>query len=132
MRILSLTFGRTTRSPRLPGPGIAITVTREPQQDPGLIVYGTCRARQADVLTGRQELPRGVLLVAVNPVTQGSSVLNLMKDRLVFKDDVEEEETDFAASFRCVLESSTSMVAPMFFHASFRQYVSDVLWVVLP
>ncbi|NMO14357.1 hypothetical protein HPC49_02610 [Pyxidicoccus fallax] len=132
MRILSLTFGRTARTPALKAPGIAIAVTREPEREPGLIVYGTCRARRTDVPAGREALPRGVLLVAVNPVTQGSAVLNLVEDRLVFDDDVEEEGSDYVASFRCVLEPSTSMVAPMFFHASFRQYVSDVLWVPLP
>lgn len=132
MRILSLTFGRTARTPSLGGPGIAITVTRKPEEDPGLIVYGACRARQAGHFGGRQELPRGVLLVAVNPATQGSAVLNLVEGRLVFEDDVEEEGTDFVFSFRCVLEPSTGMVAPMFLHASFRQYVSDVLWVTLP
>jgi hypothetical protein len=130
MRIRSLTFGKTSRVPPLRGPGIAITVTKEPAQDPGLVVYGTCRAPKTDLPQGRQELPRGILLVAINPITQGSYVLNLVGERLVFEDDVEEEGSECAVSFRCALEPGFSGTQPTLFHASFRQYVSDVLWVV--
>ena len=130
MRIRSLTFGKTSRVPPLRGPGIAITVTKEPAQDPGLVVYGTCRASKADLPQGRQELPRGIVLVAINPITQGSYVVNLVGERLVFEDDVEEVGSECTVSFRCALEPGFSGVMPTLFHASFRQYVSDILWVV--
>ncbi len=130
MKIRSLTFGRTARTPALRGPGIAITVTKEPQQDPGLVVYGTCRIPKAALPMGRQELPRGVVLVAINPVTQGSYVVNLVGERLVFEDDVEEEGNDCVAAFRCALEPGFTGTLPTLFHASCRQYVSDILWVV--
>jgi hypothetical protein len=130
MRIRSLTFGRTARTPPLRGPGIAITVTHEPERDPGLVIYGACRAPKVDLPQGRQELPRGVLLVAINPVTQGSYSLNLVGQHLVFEDDVEEEGADCVASFRCALEPGFTGRAPTLFHASFRQHVSDILWVV--
>jgi len=130
MRIRSLTFGRTARTPPLKGPGIAITVTKEPKQDPGLVVYCTCRIPKTDLPVGRQELPRGIVLVAINPVTQGSYVVNLVGERLVFEDDVEEVGNDCIASFRCALEPGFSGTMPTLFHASCRQYVSDILWVV--
>jgi hypothetical protein len=130
MRIRSLTFGRSSRTPALRGLGIAITVTKEPQQDPGLVVYGTCRLSKADLPAGRQELPRGIVLVAINPITQGSYVVNLVGERLVFEDDVEEEGSDCVVSFRCALEPGFSGTLPTLFHASCRQYVSDILWVV--
>lgn len=130
MRIRSLTFGRSARTPALRGLGIAITVTKEPQQDPGLVVYGTCRLPKADLPVGRQELPRGIVLVAINPITQGSYVVNLVEERLVFEDDVEEVGSDCAVSFRCALEPGFMGTLPTLFHASCRQYVSDVLWVL--
>jgi hypothetical protein len=125
-----LTFGRTARTPPLRGLGIAITVTQEPEQDPGLVIYGACRAPKADLPQGRTELPRGIVLVAINPITQGSYVINLVGERLVFEDDVEEVGSDCVVSFRCTLEPGFSGVLPTLVHASFRQHVSDVLWVV--
>ncbi|WP_224360796.1 hypothetical protein [Hyalangium versicolor] len=130
MRIRSLTFGRSARTPSLRGLGIAITVTKEPQQDPGLVVYGTCRIAKADLPAGRQELPRGIVLVAINPVTQGSYVVNLVGERLVFEDDAEEAGSECTVAFRCALEPGFTGNLPTLFHASCRQYVSDVLWVV--
>jgi len=130
MQIRSLSFGRTARTPPLRGPGISITVTQEPEQDPGLVIYGACQAPKADLPQGRQELPRGILLVAINPITQGSLVRNLVGERLVFEDDVEEVGNDYVVSFRCALEPGFTGRAPTLFHVSFRQHVSDILWVV--
>lgn len=130
MQIRSLTFGRTARTPELRSPGLTITVTQEPDQDPGLVIYGTCRAPKAEFPQGRQELPRGILLVAINPHTQGSIVRNLVGDRIVFEDDVEEVGSDCVVSFRCALEPGFTGKLPTLFHASFREHVSDILWVV--
>jgi hypothetical protein len=130
MQIRSLIFGRTANTPPLRGLGIAITVTKEPEKDPGLVIYGTCRIPKAELPQGRQELPRGILLVAINPITQGSEVVNLVGQRLVFEDDVEEVGSDCAVSFRCALEPGFNGVQPTLFHASCRQHISDILWIL--
>ncbi|WP_342376810.1 hypothetical protein NVS55_36325 [Myxococcus stipitatus] len=129
MRIRSLAFGRTARTPSLRGPGIAIRFTHEPERDPGAVIYGVARAPKVELPQGRQELPRGILLVAINPYTQGSFVLNLVGERLVFEDDVEEDGSDFVAAFRCALEPGFTGHSPALIHATFRQHVSDILWV---
>jgi hypothetical protein len=129
MRILSLSFGRTARTPALRGYGVAITPTREPERDPGLVIYGACRASRADVPPGKLELPRGIVLVAADSGSGRTAVVNLVGERLVFEDDVEEERTELLTSFRCVVDPSISMAGPFFLHASFHQHLSDVFWV---
>ncbi|HZH13606.1 MAG TPA: hypothetical protein VE057_04500 [Archangium sp.] len=128
MRILSLSFGRAARTPSLSSPGLALTVTREPERDRGLVLYGACRASKAALPVGKLALPAGVQLVGIHLPTQHAASINLVGQRLVFDEDVEQEGNDFVARFRCVLDPSTSMPGPFCLHASFRQYVSDIFW----
>src|SRR3954471_15216900 len=127
MKILSLSFGRTARTPALKGAGIALAVTREPEREPGMIVYGACRVDKAELPFGRVDLPRGIFLVGVHPWSQRAASVNLVGDRLVFEDEIEDEGPSYLSSFRCAVDPTTSMVGPFFLHAHLRQHVSAIL-----
>ena len=132
MRINSLSFGPTVRAPALRGPGVALTVARGQERGPVLVIQGTCRANKAELPQGKLALPANVLLVGVHLPTQFAATVNLVgAERLLFDEDVEQEGDDFVARFRCELDPSTSMPGSFCLHASFRQYVSDILWVTL-
>jgi hypothetical protein len=128
MRILSLAFDPSPRTPSLHGLGIILGLAPVPQRKACFAFEVTCRMSRS-TLVHKLALPAGIFLTAVHAVSQRPITTHLVQDRVLFEDDVAEGGGYVVVVIRGELDTSSGPIGPFFLHASCHQFVSNVIHV---
>jgi hypothetical protein len=132
MRIVSLSFGRTPASPIVYGHGIAIALDPAPSRVPRsqrITVHGSCRLPKLAPSLTRLDLLLSVFLTTVNALQQMPLTANLVGEKIVCDDDVDDLGDDWVSCFRCDLVTADDLAPPYYLHGSIREHVSNILRV---
>jgi len=95
------------------------------------VVHGACRAAVGLFPESRLDLLRALSLIAVDAFQQRPGAWNLLglADAVLFEDDVLEVSGEWTASFSFDLDESVTAGPPFCLHVSFRDQISNILWV---
>lgn len=132
---MNVVFGRKPESPLLHKPGIVLKVLQGESPLKGPVwVYGCCRIGREGFKADKKSLPCAVFVTAIEAYRQRPATSNLIREQIVFEDDVEEEGNDYVIYFQFDLFKTAGLpAAPFTFivHASFLNHISNFVVVEL-
>lgn len=132
-----LSFGMRPESPSLRRSGIILKILKHEfslsSKEP-IRIYGCCRIGKEDLRVDKKSLPAGVFVSAVEVFGQRPVSANMIREQIVFEDDIEDQGTDYVFYFQFdLVEAVRIPLAPFTFivHASFFNYVSNLFRIEL-
>ncbi len=135
METIRLGFGRKPESPGIQTPGLLLKILAQEfslsRKEP-LWTYGCCRIGKNEWPGDRKEIPGAIFITAVEMFRQQPLSANLLRETIVFEDDVLDAGNDYLLYFHFnLLETVKIPLAPVSFivHASFGQYLSNFIGV---